>query len=84
MNAEVPDIFANAQTPDDTLPAGTSIKAYVETSNSAGEGTEVTNAVTPIASSGPNATMYGLRFESSRKTYLVGPDGLPSKSKCMG
>ena len=69
-----PDFFrgeyATGQTPDETLPEGTSIKAYVETVNVSGSDTKVTNTVTPIANPGPNATMHGLRFDSSRKTNL--------------
>ena len=64
--------------PDDVLPINTSIKTEITALNGI-ENPDKTNVkesnpVTPISVTGPNATMYGLRFEGQRKTKLYFPN----------
>ena len=67
--------LGTADTPDDVLPAGTTIQTEVMASNSPTDfDTKVSNQITPISVSGPQATMYGLRFEGQRKTKLYFPN----------
>ena len=63
--------LGTADTPDDLLPPGTSIQTEIKAANGIDPDSIVkSNLVTPISVTGPNATMYGLRFDSSRGTKL--------------
>ena len=71
--------------PDDVLPINTSIKTEITALNGI-ENPDKTNVkesnlVTPISVSGPQATMYGLRFDASRKTLLRRKNTVSSNRK---
>jgi len=63
--------LGTADAPDDLLPIGTSIQTEVKAANGIAPDSIVeSNPVTPISQTGPNATMHGLRFDSTRVTTL--------------
>ena len=63
--------LGTADTPDELLPPGTSIQTEIKAVNGIDpESIVQSNVVTPISVTGPTATMYGLRFDSSRGTKL--------------
>ena len=64
----------SGEAPDERLPINTSIQTEITALNGIenpdNTNVEESNAVTPISVDGPNATMYGLRFDSARSTKL--------------
>ena len=63
-------MLPSMETPDERLPEQTRLCVQSYASNAAGNATSPEACVTPIASVGPNATMHGLRFDSTRKTNM--------------
>ena len=64
-------MLPSMETPDERLPEQTRLCVQSYASNAAGNATSPEACVTPIASIGPSATMYGLRFDPDRKTQLI-------------
>ena len=69
-NIKFPALLPSGQAPDEALPAGTTMTTEITAVNTAGADIKESNAVTPIESIGPQATMHGLRFDSARGTVL--------------
>ena len=65
-----PAVFPNGEAPDTLLPVGTSINTIVEARKGGNTDAKESNDVTPTSPFGPEATMYGLRFDTARKTSL--------------
>ena len=68
-NIKFPALLPSGQTPDEALPAGTTMTTEITAVNTAGADIKESNAVTPIESIGPQATMHGLRFDSARQPF---------------
>ena len=71
FNLQFPALFGNGKTPDATLPSGAQLCVDVKAANISGIDYKLDTCITPEdPDPEPQATMYGLRFDSARETYL--------------